>query len=137
MNFIFCRILQGVYAKSLHFLNIVFSDFLLNKILIYMTLFLQKGICANRQHERYPGISYLFIKQFLRFFAILLVWIWIFDISKKKFPLCSKITTYGKNGSGGNIINFWASKIHFYYYEILFSLILVFMIDPGSRLLPP
>ena len=32
-----------------------------------------KGICANRQHERYPGISYLFIKQFLRFFAILLV----------------------------------------------------------------
>ena len=37
-------VVQGVYAKSLHFLNIVFSDFLLNKILIYMTLFLQNFV---------------------------------------------------------------------------------------------
>ena len=29
-----------------------------------------------------------------------------FLIFEKKFVLCSKFTTYRKNGSGGNIINF-------------------------------
>ena len=33
--------LQGVYVKSLHFLNKVFSVFLLNKMLLNMTLLLQ------------------------------------------------------------------------------------------------
>ena len=35
----------------------------------------QKGTWPNRQHERKHSISYLFIKQFLRFFGNLLVWI--------------------------------------------------------------
>ena len=33
--------IQGVYVKSLHFLNKVFSVFLLNKMLLNMTLLLQ------------------------------------------------------------------------------------------------
>ena len=60
-----------------------------------------------------------------------------FRILKKKFGLCSKFTTYRKNGSRGNNIYFRTSKIHFYYYKILSALILIFMIDPGSRLLTP
>ena len=89
-------------------------------------------------HSRVIPLSLsLPINQNLRFFVCGHHLGILFRILKKNFVLCSKFTTYGKNGSGGNIFNFRASKKHFYYRKILSALRLVFIIDPGSRLLTP
>ena len=77
-------------------------------------------------HSRVIPLSLsLPIKQNLRFFVCGHHLGILFRILKKKIVLCSKFTTYRKNGSGGNIINFRASQRYFYFNKILSALILV------------
>ena len=71
-----------------------------------LTNFFERGLDETGNMNGNTALAIYLLSNFRDFLAIYLYGYEFSKLKKKIFVLCSKFTTYGKNGSGGNIFNF-------------------------------